>query len=546
MAVLATALSAGCSQGPTRSDDAPISIDSGHVPDVVSTEAEAGHADAAMDGTTTLDEALTADTEALESGTEAGGDSLRLSSPASVASLTSFLTLGRVDLGSSSEVQSFRLINVGKQTSGAISVSCDSRDFAIQTGDPDDCASTTLAKNATCLVRVVFTPSVHGYRSGTITFSSADGSIGTVSVSGFGGTACSSGTHDGGDGTCVALFTCASGYHNGGSGTCVVNVACPPTPTAPTQSSDDAGKCVPIAGMEWIQRATLQRWTGVATSADGTKLVASALRSYLYTSTDAGATWTARATLQDWVAVVSSADGNKLAAVAGDGQLVTSDDSGLTWITREARGSDRLASSADGTKLVMTTAANAIMVSSDSGATWSQSPLPYAGGWASAVAYSADGSILAVGQSLTYKMGTVYVSTDSGGSWTELASSATSPTSMAFSADGTKLLVGGVESFLIQADVPHATSVINGMTADWSCVASSADGSKRLAGTDGGYLWRSQDSFTSWTSTASAQYWSSVASSADGTRLVATSSGSPDGTGYGGGGYIYTSNGPVP
>jgi hypothetical protein len=444
-------------------------------------------------------------------------------------------------------VQSFRLINVGKQTSGVISVSSDSHDFAVQTGDPDDCVSTTLAKNATCLVRVVFTPSVHGYRSGTITFSSADGSNGTVSVSGFGGAACAAGTHDGGDGSCVTLFTCAPGYHNGGSGICVVDLPCP---FPGMQLTDDAGKCVFIAGTVWVQRATLQKWISVASSADGTKLVASALQSYLYTSTDAGATWTARATLQDWASVASSADGNKLAAVARDGQLFTSDDSGITWIAREARGSGRVASSADGTKLVMLASPNAIMVSSDSGATWSQSPLPDpAGGllWtgASAVASSADGTILAVGQSLTYDMGALHLSMDSGVSWTELEYHGI-PSSMAFSADGTKLLVGGLDWALAQVDVPNATLALNGLTTRWSCVASSADGRRLLAGTYGGIMWLSQESFTSWSSTASGQYWTSVASSADGTKLVATSNGSLNGTGPLGGGYIYTSSGPLP
>ena len=88
-----------------------------------------------------------------------------------------------------------------------------------------------------------------------------------------------------------------------------------------------------------------QEWNSVASSADGTKLVAVVNSGYVYTSVDSGTTWTQRGTQQNWGSVASSADGTMLVAIAfgqvsPDGSLVgsgiyTSDDSGTTWTDRQ-------------------------------------------------------------------------------------------------------------------------------------------------------------------------------------------------------------------
>jgi hypothetical protein len=103
----------------------------------------------------------------------------------------------------------------------------------------------------------------------------------------------------------------------------------------------------------WTARDSNRQWSSVASSADGTKLVAAVQNGQIYTSTDSGVTWTARAGSLPWSSVASSADGTKL--VAGDyyGQIYTSMDSGVTW-TAQASGQDwySVASSVDGNKLV--------------------------------------------------------------------------------------------------------------------------------------------------------------------------------------------------
>ncbi len=61
----------------------------------------------------------------------------------------------------------------------------------------------------------------------------------------------------------------------------MVNADCPSD-----QLTDGTGKCVPMAGVNWTRRATEQYWYWVASSADGTKLVATAQSGYIYTSSE--------------------------------------------------------------------------------------------------------------------------------------------------------------------------------------------------------------------------------------------------------------------
>src|SRR5690242_13112224 len=71
-------------------------------------------------------------------------------------------------------------------------------------------------------------------------------------------------------------------------------------------------------------------WQAVASSADGSKLVAAG--SGIYTSTNYGATWTlTQAPTGYWKAVASSADGVKLVAVPQSGPIYTSTNTGGTW-----------------------------------------------------------------------------------------------------------------------------------------------------------------------------------------------------------------------
>ena len=71
------------------------------------------------------------------------------------------------------------------------------------------------------------------------------------------------------------------------------------------------------SGATWNKTGTQQFWLSVASSANGTNLVAGS-DNYLYTSSDSGATWTQRGAERHWQSVASSADGTRLFAVSAN------------------------------------------------------------------------------------------------------------------------------------------------------------------------------------------------------------------------------------
>jgi hypothetical protein len=166
-------------------------------------------------------------------------------------------------------------------------------------------------------------------------------------------------------------------------------------------------------------------WQSVASSADGGRLLAAALgynAGFIYLSTNSGAAWTqTTAPGLGWAAVAISADGAKLAAAPYFGTLYVSSDAGASFTSGGPTNSwSSVASSADGTRLVAASPDSyggdgLIYVSTNSGATWTPTSAP-SNSWAS-VASSGDGTQLVavatddLGQSL------MYISRDSGASW---------------------------------------------------------------------------------------------------------------------------------
>jgi hypothetical protein len=192
------------------------------------------------------------------------------------------------------------------------------------------------------------------------------------------------------------------------------------------------------AGLNWTLRTsapTNAYWRSVASSADGTKLVAIA-STYgnnpgIYTSGNSGQTWTLQIsapTNASWTSVASSADGIKLVAAAyGDGLtggIYTSVNSGQTWTLQNNAPTNAswvsVASSADGTKLVACAPwngqASGIYTSVNSGSVWVRQTngLFNGGQYVYAVTSSADGSKLAAFVGENNK---IYRSVDSGNSW---------------------------------------------------------------------------------------------------------------------------------
>jgi len=247
-----------------------------------------------------------------------------------------------------------------------------------------------------------------------------------------------------------------------------------------------------------------QNWTGITCSADGTKLAAAFFIpnyptgnpvSPVYTSNDSGMTWStnhdnfimAESYGWTWAKITSSADGSKIFALA-DLNLMQSDDYGTNWLSSFVPAFGPLfnplgaACSADGECLFAIYSSfqgngDAYEYEShDHGLTWTSQYFPQS---INDICCSANGTKV-------YKSvenDSVYVSHDSGGSWS--STSLSSPS--------------------------------------WCWLACSASGNTVAAALCGGSIFISQDSGASWTaSSAPAKQWDSIAISAEGKKIFAT------------------------
>jgi photosystem II stability/assembly factor-like uncharacterized protein len=213
------------------------------------------------------------------------------------------------------------------------------------------------------------------------------------------------------------------------------------------------------AGMNWLPSSASFAAPGLsslAMSADGTKAVGVGNGKFLlnqgriYTSTNIAAAWTlTQAPIDFWTAVACSADGNKIVAVSNHGRIVTSTNFGLNWATNNNFTSSvsqwySIASSADGTHLVAainnsSSGIGSIYTSSDSGGSWTSNKVPDEGWWY--VASSADGEkLVADYQYLQPGANLIFRSTNGGLNWTSNNVPGILPWTCASSADGNSLV----------------------------------------------------------------------------------------------------------
>jgi hypothetical protein len=290
-----------------------------------------------------------------------------------------------------------------------------------------------------------------------------------------------------------------------------------------------AGNLSDSIGESWTARDSIRAWSAVASSADGTKLVATVKGGAGYTSTNSGVIWTSLSGNANWSSVASSADGTKLVAGEGDisgttGYIYTSVN-GLAWSGHDSlRQWVSVASSAGGTNLIAAVYGTAgsggpgIYTSINSGLNWSQRKAIQ---YCSSVASSADGTKLVA----TVNTGQIWTSTDSGNTWVARDSSR-SWTAVASSADGSRLLAA-VSSGALYVSYNFGTNwaaVNSGSTATWTGVACSADGSRLAAVDSSGDVYISTDSGVTWAQRfgglPATAAWTGVACSADGSKLV--------------------------
>jgi photosystem II stability/assembly factor-like uncharacterized protein len=277
----------------------------------------------------------------------------------------------------------------------------------------------------------------------------------------------------------------------------------------------------------WTQTgAPSNAWPCIAASADGSTLAAVAGLGTIYLSTNSGLTWRAASDPQldhtSWMSIAVSADGSRLLAVPQGGWIYTSTNSGANWTRHTGGPTDSwhaTAVSADGNKLF--TFGQKMYVSTDSGVSWTTNNLPYQYGGSATI--SADGNTI-----LFANPGYpphIYASIDTGATWVT-NSMPFYIMGIAASADGKKLAVpilgGGIYTSTNSGTSWAVTSAPNN---SWRAIASSADGNVLVAAANygpAGSIYSSSDAGLTWTSNNVVSLsWNRVASSADGSKLFA-------------------------
>lgn len=289
--------------------------------------------------------------------------------------------------------------------------------------------------------------------------------------------------------------------------------------------AQNAGQRISTLGLpggldiRWTTGSLTGNWVGVASSADGARLVAASASGELYTSMDQGLTWTLRLIGQTWSGVASSSDGLRLVATINGGSIFTSTDGGANWSSDgTARAWSSVASSADGMRLTAVAYLDQIWTSADGGASWTSRDSSRA--WRT-VSSSADGRVQVAGTNGAQ----LYVSTDYGVTWTARANSSYW-WAVTASADGRRMYAT-VDTGTVWRSEDFGSTWESVATAQvWRGLATSSDGRFVVAGTAGGRIYQSDNFGASWRATGNSGQWQAVATSADGLRVVAANSGS--------------------
>ena len=291
----------------------------------------------------------------------------------------------------------------------------------------------------------------------------------------------------------------------------------------------------------WIKNAAAPSlsWTAIASSADGSRLVAVSDNGVIYTSDDYGVSWGNQSPTtfpSGNYFVTSSSDGSHLAiAVPGQG-IWTSVNYGVNWIQPDLNLNgllsgtiDALASSADGSRLVASVDGGYLFISRDFGTTWHSLYTDTSNNWKSLVINS-DGSQISAGD----RLGSVWTTTDSGATWFSgsLPGGGIVQT-LASSSDGSFLIAGAPDRYTATSIDSGTTWVQQGIVSNVSALTASTDGSHITAIAQGA-LWSSTDFGVTWIRQASSnnnfmanefdRLWTHLAANADGSSLFVTSS----------------------
>ena len=193
-------------------------------------------------------------------------------------------------------------------------------------------------------------------------------------------------------------------------------------------------------GATWVERsnATAQRWYAVASSSNGSVLVAAAAKGGIYVSKDQGLTWSNTTSLSKfWKGVACSANCTYILATH-KGSLYTSWDTGSTWVSRKNSSNQAWTIptvSSTGASMAACAYNNFCLTSNTFGRTWANQTGSGRRYWTS-VASSSDFSVLVGSVSGGY----LYLSLDKGVSWQQMSSGTATWTQVACSSSGSRLV----------------------------------------------------------------------------------------------------------
>ena len=191
------------------------------------------------------------------------------------------------------------------------------------------------------------------------------------------------------------------------------------------------------SGSTWTQVGTTgpaKTWVGVATSSDGSTIAALEQNGKVWVSNTSGSGWTQNYTNKKWYKITMSGDGTKIVAITNpdtEQSIYYSGDSGQNWAQSTiAGGSNKpwssIQMSTDGT--VVYAGAESIWKSTNGGANFSDLSVPrYEGGWFTGIHISSDKTkiIGVAGGNQNAQLGAIYYSTDTGSTWTRIATMGT-------------------------------------------------------------------------------------------------------------------------
>lgn len=276
------------------------------------------------------------------------------------------------------------------------------------------------------------------------------------------------------------------------------------------------------SSQSWVQvNAPSNLWTGVAYSANGQRIVGVTDGGGIYASTNWGVDWaltTAPAT-NSWSSVACSSDGTQIFATVLGGPIYFSRDAGLTWqISTAPTGYwSSVACSSDGTAVLGGQGNGSpdtdgfLYVSTNSGATWSSSdPLVDTGG---KVAMSDDGGIM-----FAYTQGAIYRSTNSGTTWNWLDYLG----DFAISENGGWFVALIGTNDYVSADSGSSGALFAMPSTIFGYIAAGGDGNNLVASEICGSIYTSDNGGTNWTLVpGSSGVWQQLAASPNGAwRIV--------------------------